>query len=192
MGEVTGTVDEKDGTLTVGEADKATRYVKESDLLAVKEGREKAEARLKELESNASKENPEAVVKLEAANSAKLKAEADVERLTDELNKAKEGSQNTDELQKKLEAAQEAEKGTGNKLLELSREKLVATYKLKPEVVAEKNLEQLSVLEEALKAVVGAGGLGNFALGGGGGGSKLEGLSNRELARIGYEEAMKK
>jgi seryl-tRNA synthetase len=177
---------EKDGALSVKRGEETTRYVKESDLLAIKESRDALQKKYDEASKNQNTNNTESLEKLAQANEAKNKAEAEVERLSDEIKKHTGTQEELEKLKTQLETAQKSGEEQGNKLLELTREKIVNTYKVPQETVSEKNLEQLATFEEALKAVT-AGAGGNFAFGGGGGGGQnLEGKSPMDLARMAY------
>lgn len=194
--EVTGVVDEKDGTLTVKDSEgKEVRYAKESDLLAIKGSQEALQKKVDAAEAakgTKSSETIEAETKAEEANQAKLKAEAETERLTEEIKKHTGNTEELASLKTQLEAAQTAEKKSATDLLEIKRTLIINTYKVPPETVNEKDLVQLGLFEEALKAIIGAGGVGNFAIGGSGGGaSSLEGKTPMELAQMAYQSSNK-
>ena len=193
--EVTGVVDEKDGALTVGEGDKAVRYVKESDLLTIKGSRDTLQTKLSEAEvakATATEESKAAAAKVDEATNAKTQAEAKVESLTEDIKKHTGTTEELTRLQTELATAQEAGKSSATELLELRRTFIINTYKVPPETVKEKSLGQLKLFEEALKAVVGGAG-GNYAFGGGGGGSQsLEGKSPMELAQMAYRGTQSK
>lgn len=193
--EVTGVVDEKDGVLTVGDGDKATRYVKETDLLAIKGSKETLQEKLNLTEAEkttAAQAQVAAETKVSEATNAKTQAEAKVESLTEEIKKHTGTTEELTRLQTELATAQEAGKSSATELLELRRTFIINTYKVPPETVKEKSLDQLKLFEEALKAVVGGAG-GNYAFGGGGGGSQsLEGKSPMELAQMAYRGTQSK
>ena len=187
MNEVTGVIDEKDGALTIKDTEgKEVRYAKESDLLAIKGSRDALQEKLGAAEKSKSAETVEADKRADDAIQQRVMAEAKVESLMEQI---KEHTGTTEELAKlktELETAQTAEKGLATKLLDLRRTFIVGAYKVPPETVNEKDLAQLELFEEALKAVVGSG-AGNYAFGGGGGGANvLEGKSPMELAQMAY------
>ena len=188
--ELSGTVDEKDGTLTIRDTEgKEVRYVKESDLLAIKEGRKSKEDVAKEVESAKTAAIAEANTKIEAEHQKALQAEARVSSLEEEIA---EGGVNSAELVKakaELEAAKKSSETLGNKHLELRRSVIIATYGVPKETVASKDLAALDLYEEALKAVIGDKKLGNFAIGGGGGASALQGKKPMELAIEAYSHS---
>jgi len=187
--EVTGTVDEKDGTLTAKIGDADVRYVKESDLLAVKGSKESAETKASEAETAREAAVKEANASLDAEKSRALQAEARVSSLEEQI---KSGGGTAAELEKakaELATAKTSSEELGNKYLELKRSVIIATYGVPKETVESKDMAALTVFEEALKAVIGDKALGNFAAGGGGGGtSALQGKSPLELAQIAYSQ----
>ncbi|MCK9597427.1 MAG: hypothetical protein M0R06_00225 [Sphaerochaeta sp.] len=186
MSEVTGTVKD-DGALEVKDGETVIRYVKESDLLAVKGGKEAAEKSVKTITAEKEAALAEANTKAETAKQARLQAEALVESLTE---KVKNGSGTAAELadaKQKLVAAETSSKEMGNSLLTARRELIVKTYNIPVAAVEGKNLTELATFEEALKAVIGSGKPGNYAFGGGGGAASLSGKSPLELARMAYD-----
>jgi len=186
MAEVTGVADEKDGSITVGEV----KYVKESDLLAIKGSRDSLQDKLTAAEALGVKVT-EADTKVAVANQERLKAEAKVESLTEEIKTHTGTTEQLKQLQAELVTAQEAGKSSATELLELRRTFIVSNYKVPPDTVKDKDLAGLAVFEEALKAVIGAHG-GNYAFGGGGGGAgSLEGKTPHELAKMWYEQQKK-
>lgn len=194
---VTGTVDEKDGVLVVGEGDKATRYVKESDLLAVKGARvtkEEAAAQAEAAKALALTEaSKDANVKLEAEHQKALQAEARVSSLEAQI---KSGGGTAAELataKAELATAKSSSEILGNKYLELKRETVIKTYGVPKATVEKKSLQDLELFEEALKAVVGNKSVGNYAAGGGSGGaSPTPNKSPMELAVDAYSSSNKK
>ena len=183
--EVTGTVDDKDGTLIVKDSEgKDIRYTKESDLLAVKGSRDALQAKIDAADKDNGKAEAESAEKLEAAHQKTLKAEADVERLSGEIAKHTGTAAELEKLRAELETAKEAGKSTATELLELKKTSIISIYKVKPEALEGKDLDGLRTFEEVLKSITGPG--GNYAIGGGGGASTLEGKSPRELAAMGY------
>ncbi len=183
----TYTVD-KDGTLVVTGEDKSiTRYVKESDLLAVKGGKETAEAKAKELEAKVTG-GAAIQAELETVRQAKLQAEAKVSTLTDQLAAATTGSAEATVLKQQLEVAKRSGEALNAEVLEVQRTLILATYGVPKVTVEKKNLAELRVYAEALAAVTGKA-LGNYAAGGGGSSSDFKGKSPLELARMAYENS---
>ena len=187
--EVTGAVSD-DGALVIkGEDGKETRYVKEADLLAVKGSRESIEKAVKEAESARDAATKAADDRVESERQKVLQAEARVSSLEEQI---KQGGASAEELataKQALEAAKKSGEDLGNKFLELRRNVLIATYNVPKETVESKNLSELDLFEDALKAVLGTKGLGNYAVGGGGGGANvLQGKSPMELAQMAYSQ----
>ena len=171
---VSGTVDEKDGALVIKDGDKEVRYVRESDLLAVKEGRVTKEDAAKQVSEAKAAATAEATTKIDEAHQKVLRAEARVSSLEEQITK---GGGDAAELVKAtaaLATAKTSSEELGNKFLELKRDVIVRTYNVPKETVAKKTLAALEVYEEALKAVIGNKSIGNFAVGGGGGASVKE------------------
>jgi len=188
--ELSGTVDEKDGTLTVRDSDgKEVRYVKESDLVAVKESRKSKEDVAKEVELATATAIAEANAKLDTEKTRALQAEARVSSLEEKIAKGGVDSAELAKAKAELEAAKKSSETLGNKHLELRRSVIIATYGVPKETVASKDLAALDLYEEALKAVIGDKKLGNFAIGGGGGASTLQGKSPMELAVEAYSHS---
>jgi DNA repair exonuclease SbcCD ATPase subunit len=171
----------EDGSITVKDAEgKEIRFVKEADLLAVKGSAEAAERRAKsEVET--------AKGSLNQTHQQLLQAEAQVETLKEELAKGTGTVEELAKVKQDLETAQGSAKSLGDKVLEYRKQIIVATFKVSPDAVKDKTLEQLDLFEDALKAVGAGKGAGNFAIGGGAGGTSLAGKNPMELARLAYQ-----
>lgn len=194
---VTGTVDEKDGVLVVGEGDKATRYVKEADLLAVKGSRVTKEEATAQAEAAKALALTEAAkdsnTKLEAEHQKSLQAEARVTSLEGQIRSGGGTAAELAAAKAELATAKSSSEVLGNKYLELKRDTVMKTYSVPKATVEKKNLQDLELFEEALKAVVGNKSVGNYAAGGGGGGSSpLPSKSPMELAVDAYSSSNKK
>uniref|UniRef100_A0A6M3JXI2 Uncharacterized protein n=1 Tax=viral metagenome TaxID=1070528 RepID=A0A6M3JXI2_9ZZZZ len=190
MGEVTYTV-EKDGAISVKEegSTEAVRYVKESDLLAVKGGKETAESKAQEAE--AARGTAESALAVE--HQKVLQAEAKVSTLESQVAQGTSTAAELATAKAELVTAKSSSETLATQHLELRRNVIVATYNVPKETVESKNLEQLATFEEALKAVIGSKNAGNFAVGGGGGGATvLAGKSPMELAQIAYSQPISK
>ena len=178
-----------DGTISIKDSEgKDIRYAKESDLLAVKGSAEAAERRAREAEGTKTTEVATANSASETARQQVLQAEAKVSSLEE---KVKEAAGSTEELAKvklELETAKAEKSSSETKALESRRALMVLTYSIPADSVKEKTIEQLDYYEEALKAVIATKGIGNYAIGGGGGGQDLSGMTPMELARRAYSE----
>jgi len=186
-GETTYTAN-TDGSISVKDADGVeTRYAKEADLLAVKGSRDDLQAKLDAAVKDRSATDTANVAAAEVARQEVLKAEAKVTGLEEQIAK---GGGTTAELataKSELETAKKSGEELGNKFLELRRATISQAYGVPRETVDSKDLAALDIYEEALKAVIGQKALGNFAVGGGGGGANpLEGKSPMELAQLAY------
>jgi len=185
--EVTYSLD-KDGALVAKGADGEVRYVKESDLLAVKGSRETAEQRVKELEEAASTGGAETKTELESTRQKLLQAEAKAESLETKIAAATAGSVEAERLKTELETAKRSGENLSNQVLELQRTLIMATYGVPKATVEAKTKEQLEAYADALSAVTGKQ-LGNYAAGGGSSGGDFEGKRGLELARQAYESS---
>lgn len=182
----------KDGTISVKDTEgKEVRYSKESDLLAVKGSSETAEKKAKENLEARQAEVDTANTNLETTRQQVLQAESKISTLEEQI---KEGSGSKEELEnvkQELEAAKKSGVELNSKALEYRRQIVVATYGVPADTVKDKTMEELNYYEEALKAVIATKGIGNYAIGGGGGGEGLAGKSPIELARIAYNQPRK-
>jgi len=192
--EVTSIVGEKDGALEVKGADGVVlRYVKESDLLAVKGGRDTFKTEAETAKSAHAAAVAEATGKIEAEHQKALAAEARASSLEDKIKESGGSAAELAQAKSALEAAKKSSEELGNKHLELRRQVIVATYGVPKKTVESKDLTQLDVYEEALKAVMGDKAIGNFAVGGGGGGANaLQGKAPMDLARDAYSSSNRK
>ena len=176
-----------DGALVVKD-DKGTdvRYVPETDLLAVKGSKESAEQKAKEAEAKVA-DGETAKAELETTRQGKLQAEAKISSLEEQIAKGTGTAAELEQANKDLETAKTSGEELSNKLLELQRTLIVATYNIPIATIEKKTLAELEVFAEALEATTGTK-LGNYAAGGGGGGGDLSGKTPMELARMAYEK----
>ena len=154
--EVTGTVDEKDGVLTVGD----TRYVKEADLLAVKGSKESAVEKAATDATTAAEAANTAAVKeatdaLDAEKNKLLQAEAKATSLQEQITRGGVTEEELTRLKGELETAKTSGESLGTAYLGLKRDVIVKTYGVPKETVESKDLTALAVYEEALIAVIG-------------------------------------
>ena len=182
---------EKDGTLIITDENGANvRYVKESDLLAVKGSKESTEKAVKEAVAARETAVAEANSRFEAEHQKVLRAEARVSGLEEQVTKGGGSAAELIRAQAELVTAKKSSEELGNKHLELRRNVIIQTYGVPKETVGSKDLAALEVFEEALKAVIGNKKVGNFAVGGGGGGANaLQGRSPMELAVEAYSRS---
>lgn len=168
----------KDGTIVVKDSEgKEVRYAKETDLLAVKGSSEAAKGAAETAAKAASESQVTHKAEIETANTnlettrqQLLQAEAKATTLEEQV---KAGTGTTEELKKakdELETAKKSGEELTTKALEYRRQIIVATFGIPADTVKEKTMEQLDNYEEALKAVIATKGIGNYAIGGGGGG----------------------
>ena len=155
------------------------KMVPESDVMAVKEGARK------ELEGTKTAHTAEMNIAKGEMSTAQNKLYAAEARVTELEGKLTETTNSAEELAKvkgDLVTAQGAVKGLEDKALEYRRRDLVTTYGIPADTVNEKTIAQLDSYEEALKAVHTAKGVGNYAIGSGGGGAPGEKLTPIEQA----------
>jgi chromosome segregation ATPase len=173
----------KDGTISIkGEDGKEVRFAKESDLLAVKGGKEAAETELgKAKETHESKiteittahqsEIQSLNTKLSESATKLLQAEAAKEKLEERVNESAGLSSELAGAKQELEDAKKASETAAGQLLETRRQLIIVTYNVAADSVKDKTMEQLDALEEALKATRGsrAGPYASVTAPGGGG-----------------------
>lgn len=188
----------KDGTISVKDSDgNEVRYAKESDLLAVKGSAEDIKTKAAEVTKSAEEAQKANKAEIETANASLgtsrqdlLKAEVKITTLEEQV---KEGAGSTEELAKakaELETAKTSGAELTAKTLEYRRQIIVSTYGIPADTVKEKSMEELDHYEEALKAVIATKGIGNFATGGGTGGSTP--IAPLDRAKATLEAAMDK
>ena len=145
----------KDGSIDIPVEGKPTRFVKESDLLAVKGG---MESRVKEWEGKEATFNTslaEANRLRDEAHQNLLKVQAEREQLVSNAQESATLKSKVGELEKTIATLREG----GSKLeLELAgrmRHALATLHGATEEALKDKNLEQLRNLEDAAKILVG-------------------------------------
>ena len=163
-------VEVKDGVVLVD----GKKYVKESELIASKE------SLAKQLETAQSVHN-EAVDKLKLEVSQAQQSVAQANAALEEAKKARSaGDISADEMSKIKKEAEDAKTGltaANASALNYRRQYILTAYGISPtsdigKNLMEKSMAQLDSFEEALKALnTSRGGPGNYAFGGGGGGT---------------------
>jgi DNA repair exonuclease SbcCD ATPase subunit len=150
------------------------KLVPEKDLLAIKaraEGLEKeygeAKTTWNNTETTYKKQVDEATTKLFAS-------EASIKKFEEQLKESASASTALAEAKAKLEALNKTHEDLRGKALDYRKRLITGTFNISPEVIKDKTLEQLDLYEEALRAVSGGKGVGNFAVGGGGAGGQAK------------------
>ena len=162
----------------VQEKIKELKLVPESDLLAVKAGREGLQQKLQETEAAHKTQLSELLNK-------QLIAEAKATELEEKYNSVSATAKELETIKPQLETAQNAVRSLGDRALEYRRKIVALTYNIPVATVENKTLEQLDSYEEALKAVSASRGIGNYAAGAGaGGGVRVETPHERALRVI--------
>ncbi len=180
----------EDGSISAKGADGVEiRYAKESDLLAVKGSRDELQKRVDAATTDATANATANTAAAEESRQAVLKAEAKVSGLEEQIAKGGGTTAEVTQLKSDLETAKTSGEKLTGEFLELRRATISQAYGVPKETVDSKNLEELGVFEEALKAVMGNKGIGNFAVGTSGGGTNpLEGKKPLELAQLAYAQ----
>lgn len=145
--------------------------VPEKDLLAVKASKEKVEKQAIEAQTSHAAEIEASKVSKEEVRQQLLQTEASVSSLEEAAQKSAGSTEELAAVKQKLEAAEASSAELSGKVLEYRRSTIVAAYNVPADTIADKTIEQLDNYEEALKAVMTTKGLGNYAVGGGGGGA---------------------
>lgn len=176
MGEETQTP-EGDKSKEGGAATQPTeKMIPERDLIAVKEG---AKKELKDLKTAHKAELDSANTGLSEIQQKLLQAEASVEKLGEAATQSSGSAEELEKVKTELVTAQKRSEELGNKALEYRRSIVVATYGIPADTIKDKTTEELDQFESALKAVSAAKGVGNYAVGGGGGASAPESPQER-------------
>jgi len=168
---------------------KTLRLVPESDLLALKDSRNEYERQAKESKSAADRAASEAATAVAESRQEVLKAQALVDTLKTQVTSGQASSAELESAKAELEAAKKSSEEITTTALETRRELIVHKYGVPVAVVEKKNLEELKVFEEALKAVIGSS-PGNMALGGGAG-ATTQNLTPMERSLRAYSSSNK-
>jgi len=154
----------QDGSWTFSDGTNNTKYVKESDLLAVKGGAESKEKEYQSQITNLIKERDD-------AHSNHLKAQAALEQSETRFKEYEPFKTQLTEAQAKLTAADDGSKKLKEKLLGRVKSTLTSLG-VKDELIKDKTLEELEHIEETARLLGGNGGNGkrpaNFDTGGSG------------------------
>lgn len=162
----------------------AEKMIPERDLIAVKEG---AKKELKDVRTAHKAELDSASTNLSETQQKLLQAEASVEKLEETAKQSSGSAEELEKVKTELVTAQKRSEELGTKALEYRRSIIVATYSIPADTIKDKTAEELDQFESALKAVSAAKGVGNYAVGGGGGASAPE--SPMERAKRALAEA---
>ena len=144
----------------------ADKLVPEKDLLAIKTAKEGLEQKLKEAEDSYNS-------KISEANTKLIATEATVKQLQDKLNQSNLTAAETAKLQSQLDIANSKVKELEIRTVDARKKLIASSYKIPVDTLKDKSIEQLDLMEEAIKAVaphLAAAGTG-FAAGAGGSGS---------------------
>ncbi len=177
----------EDGSLSIKSGEEnPVRWVKESDLLAVKGSRDELQKKVDTASTEATASTAANTAAAEESRQAVIKAEARVDELDKQIKAGGGTAAELVEAKTALQTAKTSGEELGVKLLELRRAHISTAYGVPRATVDAKNLVALDTYEEALKDVLKDKGLGKFAVNVGSGGNTLEGKSPRELATLAY------
>lgn len=146
-----------------------TKMVPEADLLALKGSKEGLEKKLGEATATIEATILDTAKQVEVVRQQLLASEAKAEQLEEQIKQSAGSSVELAEAKKQLEEATKNSEGLIAKALDYRRQMVATAYGIPVDTLKEKTLEQLDLYEEALKAVSTAKGIGNYAVGGGGG-----------------------
>jgi multidrug resistance efflux pump len=145
----------------------SVKMVKESDVIAVKEG---AKKRQEEMQTEFSQKEEEYKRQISASQDEALKASAAVKQLEErieELSKSSISSEDMEKVKTELAAAQKSSKEMEDRLLE-SQRKSIASLGIPKEKLEGKTKEQLDLIEDALKSAGKTAPTSRFDVGGAG------------------------
>jgi DNA repair exonuclease SbcCD ATPase subunit len=166
-----------DGKMKVG--DRSVVY--ESDLIHAKEI---LQERLDKQQAVHSEAVDKARLELSEAQKQTAAANARVQELeTTQANAAPSDPEEVARLKQEKEAAESRAGQAETTALELRRKAISIEYRFPPDKLADKDATQLDALEEALKALAGSGGPGNYAVGAGAGQTSAQELTAEDRAR---------
>jgi hypothetical protein len=167
----------------------SAKMVPESDLLAVKAGKEGLEKKLTEVETALK-------TKVSDTENKLFTAEAKIKQLEDQLKNVNLTSTELAAVKAKLEVAEKSVTTTTSLLLDYKRQSIAAKYNIPADTLKDKTADQLSLFEEALKAVVGSKGAslgtGGYAVGTAGAGGAAKESNSDRLKRLISEHEEKK
>lgn len=168
----------KDGGMVVG----GRKVVYESDLIAAKESLSGASDKAQVVHNDAM---DKAKLSLSEAQQQLAASNAKNKELTDAQGVGATSVEEVARIKQEAVTAKSSAESSGNKVLELRRANIVLQYQIPAEQLKEKTLEQLDSFAEALKAVAGIkGGVGPYAVGGGGGQAVPRTETERALALL--------
>ncbi len=179
----------QDGSITIEQEGKKTKFVKESDLGAVKAALKEKETELATFQTNLANTN----TKYDTEHQELLKERASKEELE---KSAKEGvtlKTQVADLTKQMADLKGVSGSVETKLAERIRRQLAEGYKIDPEKIKGKALNDLENMEQTLSITGYKPAPANYdGSGGNRSASNLEGKSPLSLFTMGYEEKAKK
>jgi predicted RNase H-like nuclease (RuvC/YqgF family) len=177
----------QDGSITIkGEDGKSIKFVKESDLGAVKVALKEKEGEISKLQANIT----DLTTKYETEHQEVLKERAVKEQLEVDAKEAGTFKEKVAALETQLADLSKVSGETATKLTERLRNQLKTMYKIPDDKLSGKTLADLETIESTLQMTGLVTQPANYDGKGGaqGGGEDLRGKSPLALATMGYEE----
>jgi len=183
MGTISLTPSENGSWVGKDEAGKELKFVAESDLLAVKSGREGLETKVKQMEETHK-------VAVSTVEQKLFATEAKVTELQEKLTQGNLSATELVKVKAELATAQQRSGELETKALEYQKRIIAQTYQIPIDTLKDKTMEQLGHYEEALKAVTAnlPKGGGGYAAGAGGAGVTAETPMDRAKRIIATQE----
>jgi hypothetical protein len=163
------------------------KQVPERDLLAIKASRDSLELKLKEAEARIAELGNSHKTALDSATTKLYATEASIKKLEEQIKESAGSLTELAGVKLKLADFEKQLPALKDRATEYRKKLIVSTFNIPESVIKDKSLEQLDLYEEALKAVSGARGAGNYAAGGGATGGTVAPLHARERIRGGFD-----
>jgi len=180
----------QDGSVELKVGGKKLRFVRESDLGAIKSAKEKMEEELEKLRTNLSTRTTEANEKHQEL----LKAQAIIEQSASLTTERDQLKASLEEMQSKVATLEESSGKTTQELAEMYRRELVTNYKVNADKIKDAPLETLRGHRATLSLLDTSSAPANYDGAGvaGGAPTSLTGKSPLQLATLGYEQSKAK
>jgi len=149
MPDTTYTVD-KDGAIIIKGEHGNLRYVKESDLLAVKGASESVKAEVEKTVAQHQAAVTEAQKQRDEAHAKLLQEQARIEKMEQSVKEVDAYKVKAGEFEAKLTAAETGRKGLEDELLGMKRTSFISTYKVEKDKVEKMTLAELRDAEKHL------------------------------------------
>ena len=177
----------QDGTVTIRIDGKDVKFVRNSDLGAVKASLESKESEVTKLQASLADAN----TKYDVSHQEVLKERAAKEQLESGAAEHATSKVKVGELEKQVAELIESSGKTTQELTDRLRAHITATYKVGPEKIKDTTLEGLKSIENTFQITGVAPAAANYdgTMGNNGNNANLEGKSPLALATLGYEQS---